>query len=99
MKEILELQIKTKEDQLSLINRRIRISREIEKKNMGASWEEMQEFLGHSYQNIEEVEDKDQQLIDPALFVQISADLAVSERRIRKEIEKLKSQLAKLEKG
>ncbi|MGV3705948.1 MAG: hypothetical protein ACO1NU_11285 [Arcticibacter sp.] len=96
MREILQLQLKTKEDQLSLVNKRIRIAREIEKKNMGVSWEEMQEFLGHEYQHSEQQEDREQQLIDPALFVQISADLSALEKRLGKEIEKLRSQLAKM---
>jgi len=96
MKEILELQLKTKEDQLGLVEKRIRIAQGIESKDMGASWEEMQEFLGHSYERIEEIEDRGEQLIDPVLFAEMSNSLVVTAKRIKKDIEKLKSSLAKL---
>ncbi|WP_407428233.1 hypothetical protein [Arcticibacter sp.] len=96
MKEIIELQLKTKEDQLVLVEKRIRIAQRIESKNMGASWDEMQEFLGHSYEHIEGVENSGEQLIDPVLFVEMSNSLVVSAKRIKKDIEKLKSSLAKL---
>lgn len=99
MKEILELQLKTKEDQLALIEKRIRIAQGIENKKMGASWEEMQEFLGHSYEHIEDLGDKEEQLIDPALFAEMSNSLAVTAKRINKDIEKIKNSLAKLKKG
>lgn len=98
MKEILELQLKTKEDQLVLVERRIRIAQEIESKAMGASWEEMQEFLGHSYEHIGEVEERGEQLIDPVLFAEMSNSLVVTANRIRKDIAKLKSSLEKLKK-
>lgn len=99
MKEILELQLKTKEDQLALIEKRIRIAQGIENKNMGASWEEMQEFLGHSYEHIEDLGAREEQLIDPALFAEMSNSLVVTAKRINKDIEKIKSSLAKLKKG
>lgn len=95
MKEIIELQLKSKEDQLELVERRIRIAQEIESKNMGVSWGEMQEFLGHSYEHMEETEDK----IDPALFAEMSNSLVVTSKRIKKDIEKLKNSLAKLTKS
>lgn len=96
MKEILELQLKTKEDQLRLVENRIRIAQEIESKNMGASWEEMQEFLGHSYEHIEEIEDGGEQLIDPVLFSEMSNNLIMTAKRVKKDIEKLKISLAKM---
>lgn len=99
MKELLELQLKTKENQLSLIEKRIRIAQDIERKNMGASWEEMQEFLGHSYQHVEETEDRGEQLIDPVIFIEMSDSLALTAKRIKKDIEKLRGSLAKLGKS
>lgn len=98
MKELLELQLKTKENQLDLIEKRILIAQRIEKKNMGATWEEMQEFLGHSYQHVDEVEDRGEQLIDPVLFVEMSDNLVQTTKRIKKDIEKLRTSLAKLDK-
>lgn len=95
MKEYLELQIKLKEKQLALIEKRIRIAGEIERKNMGVSWEEMQEFLGHSYENLEGVEESGEKLIDPDLFIRISADLVITGKRIKKDIEKIKIELNK----
>lgn len=97
MKELLKLQLKTKENQLDLIEKRILIAQRIEKKNMGASWEEMQEFLGHSYQHVDEVADRGEQLIDPVLFVEMNANLVETARRIRKDVEKLRASLAKLD--
>lgn len=98
MKELLELQLKTKENQLDLIEKRILIAQRIEKKNMGATWEEMQEFLGHSYQHADEAEDRGEQLIDPVIFVEMSDNLVQTAKRIKKDIEKLSISLAKLDK-
>lgn len=98
MKDYLELQKKMKEKQLALIEKRVRIAAEIEKKNIGVSWEEMQEFLGHSYENLEGVEERGEQLIDPDLFIRISADLVNTEKRIKRDIEKIKIELNKLSK-
>jgi len=99
MKEILELQLKMKEDQLGLSEKRIQIAQGIESKGMGASWEEMQEFLGHSYEHIGDIEDRGEQLIDPVLFAEMSNSLVVTAKRIKKDIEKLKSSLEKLKKA